>query len=128
MASRTAMAPSAHTTATAMGPKRRRVAGFTAPPSISSIAMAIAADAATTRSPSTSPQSAAPTTPTASHPLRGTSVHNDERADFLERLLAEHAARAELVHARERLFLASRNDLCGRRGADSGQLLQLRRR
>ena len=52
-------------------------------------------------------------------------MHDDEVANLLERLLAEHAARAQFVDRGERLLLASGDDLAGRRGPDAGQRLEL---
>ena len=121
---RTAIAAEAHRTARA-GAIRRRVAGDAVLPSMSSRAAAAATDAVTTRLPRNSPVSAPATAPTASQALRGMSADDDERTDLLERLLAEHAPRAQLVHAAERLFLARRDDLCGSGRADSRQLFEL---
>ena len=63
--------------------------------------------------------SAATAAPTASQPVRGTSAHRDELAQLLERLLAEDAARPQLVDGRERRFLARGDDLLGRRRPDA---------
>ena len=53
------------------------------------------------------------------------SAHRHELAQLLERLLAEDAARPQLVDGGERRLLARRDDLQRRRRADPGQRLEL---